>query len=265
MHLWHPHTEQDLLSLLRHCTAPPPRLLGHLRWCLHTPQAHVLVARAQGRAQALATVLHHGDGLQVLRWLRCHPAATDNALHVLLQGLLALRRAAGQVPLVLQALPADACWWQQAGFVEQAALETWEPDPEERFAEAERAEVVPLEAVHSMALLRLHHRATGQQHTQLLLEHSYASRVYATAQGVHGVLLPLLGDGLIVADHPAAGLELQRWLLPAQAHLVVPEGNRAAAAQLEGWGYCVASTSLRLVLGTPPPFRPELIYAWPWP
>lgn len=258
-----PRSTAELVRLAHHFGTLAPVLLGHLRWCHHTPAASIVVVKGAA-GDALATVHVAGGMAKVLRWLLL--PATDVAL---LQ--LALLHAVEQAcaahavdTLVTQCSPAEARWWETEGFVEQVALETWAPDPDEQFAEAERDEVQPLDAAHNLALLHLYRRATGEAEDTLLLEHSYVARFYAEGQRVAGILLPVLGQGLIVAQHPTAGLELQRWLLPVQPRLVVPEGNSAAADQLKRWGYDVVSTSLRMIRGRTPAFRPELVYAWPW-
>lgn len=132
------------------------------------------------------------------------------------------------------------------------------------FLEAQRDEVLLLEPTHTLALLYLDQRATGEDRAPLLLEHHYAAQGYVEQGRLRGGLLPLLGHGLVLADAPAVGLELQRWLLPVQEHIVVPAANEAACAHLQERGYRVQQTMVRMVLGVPPPFRPELVFAWPW-
>ncbi|MBK8614676.1 MAG: hypothetical protein IPN85_14675 [Flavobacteriales bacterium] len=68
----------------------------------------------------------------------------------------------------------------------------------------------------------------------------------------------------MLADNAAVGLELQRWLLPHQQHIVVPEANAAACAHLHERKYMPESAGVRMVRGTLLPYRPESIYAWPW-
>lgn len=112
----------------------------------------------------------------------------------------------------------------------------------------------------------IYRRAIGSYSGNILGFYSdiTTDRTFSDAGRVHGVLLPLLGRGLILAGRPHAGLELQRWLLPVQDRIVVPEGNHDAAHELTHYGYPVVSTDLRMVHGPMPPFDPTLVYAWPW-
>jgi hypothetical protein len=107
-------------------------------------------------------------------------------------------------------------------------------------------------------------RATGESRRSLLLEHRFAAHAYVEGGLVRGGLLPLLGQGLILAQHAQAGRELQRWLAPHQRSIIVPVRNTDACAHLEGAGHFAASAGVRMILGRQPKFRPELVYAWPW-
>ncbi|MBK8340977.1 MAG: hypothetical protein IPK99_13685 [Flavobacteriales bacterium] len=77
---------------------------------------------------------------------------------------------------------------------------------------------------------------------------------------MRGALLPLLGQGLILADAPEVGLELQRWLLPTQHRITVPADNAAANEHLRERGYDPIGSSVRLVHGTRPDFKAELVF-----
>ena len=80
------------------------------------------------------------------------------------------------------------------------------------------------------------------------MENEYLGRVYLDGRHVRGFALPLLGEGLIVADAPMVGLELQRWLFPVQDHLLLPE-NSAAHAHLIEHGYRKEVVGVRMVHG----------------
>lgn len=44
----------------------------------------------------------------------------------------------------------------------------------------------------------------------------------------------------------------------------MPQANEAACAHLHERGYHVRGTSVRMVRGAMPDFRPEMVFAWPW-
>ena len=95
----------------------------------------------------------------------------------------------------------------------------------------------------------------------LLREHAYLGSVHVDGTRVRGYSLPLLGHGLIVADAPEVGLELQRWLLPIQPYLLLPVGHLAAHAHMIARKYTASAAGIRMVRGTRPLYRPEMIYA----
>ena len=71
-----------------------------------------------------------------------------------------------------------------------------------RHQQAHRAEVVPAGPEHWLAICHLDRRATGEDRSTWLREHDYLSRVWLEQGRVRGFLLPLAGEGLIIADHP---------------------------------------------------------------
>ena len=103
----------------------------------------------------------------------------------------------------------------------------------------------------------------GVDREWLLREHAYLGSVYQEGTRVRGFSLPLFGHGLIVADSPEVGLELQRWLLPIQPYLRLPVGHLAAHGHLMARKYTATRAGIRMVRGDRPAFRPTMIYAHP--
>ncbi len=71
------------------------------------------------------------------------------------------------------------------------------------------------------------------------------------------------GEGLIIADAPDVGLELQRWLFPIQQHVLLPAGN-AAHAHLTKQDYTATPVGVRMVRGTVPQVRTAMCFAESW-
>lgn len=105
--------------------------------------------------------------------------------------------------------------------------------------------------------------ATGESRVALLEPHLGTGWVHVDGGGVaDGVFLPSFGAGFVVADSPAAGLELLRFkhaLYDCDA--VVPAANESALQFLRGHGARETSRSPRMVLGDEAPWRPECIFA----
>jgi len=235
-------------------------LLAHVRWCLHTPYATALVLVQADEVRGLATLVRFSTSAQVGRF-HIHPAHQREGLGTRLWQAVVAKHAVQDTPLLLHCDPRTMAFWVRQGGVEQCAFSTYANG---LFQEATRDEVALMQPQHTLALLRLDQRATGEDRRMLLMEHHYAGQAYAEGGQVRGVLLPVLGNGYIVADAPDVGLELQRWLLPTQHRISVPELNTPANEHLLDRDYDVVGTTVRMVWGTAPVFEPQMVFAWPW-
>ena len=95
------------------------------------------------------------------------------------------------------------------------------------------------------------------------MEHIYLCVVYIEGTLVRGYSLSLLGEGLIIADAPDVGLELQRWHFPIQEHVLLPAGNEAHE-HLTKQEYTSTVEGVRMVRGVAPECRMEMCFAWEW-
>lgn len=238
-------------------------LLGRLRWFLHTPYAHAVVAtnvrneedvRGLGGAITLGTT----GWITLLRSTNTDGPHTRTAI---LRTLVAHLENAETTAQCMVAAPGDVPLLEALGFQARQRILRYTGG---RFLQATRDEVDHLEPWHRMAVLRMDRQATGEDRSTLLLEHEYLGRVYAEDNAVRGFTLALLGEGLIIADTSYAGLELQRWHFPIQEHLLLPEGNLSAHAHLTERGYHAQPEGTLMVRGDAPVLHVERIYAWPW-
>lgn len=234
-----------------------PRVLPRLRWLVHTPYARLWHAQLDGRPVGIAAVLRFGPQARIV--LLHHRTAARDARGELIAQLLHDLQAEGIGTISVLAHEAEAPLFHAHAFVAHERVLRCAGG---RFLEATHAEVVPLQPRHRFGVLHLDRRATGMDRHALLTEHEFLGQVYEERGVVRGFALPLLGDGLIVADAPHAGLELQRWLFPTQRHLLLP-ATCPALGHLRECGYACAPAGTRLVLG-PAVARPELLYAEPF-
>lgn len=231
-------------------------LPGRLRWHLHTPYAHVRCAQKSEGIVGLIAGLHFGDHARITL-LRAH---TDVARGALVLAWMEERRAEGCVSFTVTVPRHDVEAWAALGFAAHEPLLRYEGG---RFFEATRNEVLWMEPPHRFGVLHLDRKASGMDRRQLLQEHEYLGRVYMEGSVVRGFALALLGHALIVADTPAIGLELQRWIFPVQDHLLLPEGN-TAHAHLTERGYRAEAIGVRMVHGDAPAPRVEACFAEPF-
>ncbi|HOP44803.1 MAG TPA: hypothetical protein PLA11_14880, partial [Flavobacteriales bacterium] len=77
-----------------------------------------------------------------------------------------------------------------------------------------------------------------------------------------GFLLALAGEGLIIADHPIIGLELQRWQLPVQDHITLPAGQPEVHEHLVKQRYSPTPAFVRMVRGAAIPWQAGMVFGW---
>lgn len=259
--LLHPSDAQllhvaNLLPRVRRAQA-----LGHMRWCARTPYATLQLIEVNHQLVGYCTALRFGTTGRIAHLFADPGLQEDDFRTALAEGISGMLQFLGAPGVHVQCAPEEVPFWEAIGFTVHDRFVQYGGGV---FQEAQRDEVLLMEPAHTLALLHLDGKATGEERTPLLMEHRYAAQGYVEDNRLRGALLPVLGHGYIVADAPEVGLELQRWLLPVQTHLMVPEANAAACAHLHERGYRVQATSVRLVRGAKPDFRPEMVFAWPW-
>jgi GNAT superfamily N-acetyltransferase len=256
-----PLTATDLLHAAYLTAEDADVLLGRFRWHLHSPYAVAFVLEHADELVGVACATAFATSARIGHFF-IHPQhRLQRQGTALAQHLLAYLDTQGLYTQTVQAPASELPFWLGQGFAPQGGFTHYHCG---LHIDASRDEVVLMEPAHTLALLHLDHRATGEERRALLLEHQYIGQAYVEQGRLRGALLPLLGHGLILADAPAVGLELQRWLLPHQQDIIIPEENSAACTHLLERKYTPSSAGLRLVRGPLLPYRPELMFAWPW-
>lgn len=234
-------------------------MAARIRWHLSSPYAVALKsvfgeAMVSGLGMAVA---HQGSGwigdrLMIPRFRG--PELEQQLVRALMDDL----HARGCTTLHVLVEEDAGALFRGLGFREQGAYVRYSGGK----SEAPTLDEVELcEPHHSMGILRLDKLASGEDRRILISEHFYAGRIFVNKGRVQGHYLPLLGEGLIVAENPFAGLELLRWHLPYVTSITLPEANPAAAEFLQDRHYAIDRRLLRMFHGEPLPWRPEMLYA----
>lgn len=254
-----PFTPDDLAAL----DALPPdvraALMARLRWHISTPYALAMKEmNSSGSIMGLATaVAHQGSG-----WLGASMALTPDGPATgngLLDALLNELQVRGCRTVYAIAEAETHAKYARRGFVHECDYLRYAGG---RCAEPPGDEVELCEPRHTLGILHLDRSASGEDRRELVIEHLYFGRIHMEQGRVHGCYLPLLGDGLILADRPEAGEELLRWHLPHVEGVWLPEGNATARAFLEQRGYCVQERRMRMRLGDALAWQPAMLYGW---
>lgn len=231
---------------------------GRLLWHLHTPYALAFVATLNEELAGCVLGICHGQSAW-FQDLAVHGLCTGEGVgKALTMAMLDAMEEAGCTAQMVLSTDEGEGFWERFGFVPQVELMEY---TDIRSTEATEDNVDRLEPEHSMAVLHLDRIATGEDRSTWLREHFYLGQVYLEGARVRGFLLPLLGQGLIVADSPEVGHELQRWLLPVQDLVRLPVGHLQAHAHMVRAQASIRSAGLRMVRGDSPEFRPYMIYA----
>ncbi|HNR55239.1 MAG TPA: hypothetical protein PKJ19_08740 [Flavobacteriales bacterium] len=233
--------------------------LGRLRWHLSTPYATALVAEIFGDVIGVGCGFVQGGvgRITVLGFL----SEADAEVRVrLTDALIDALTAEGSTSIEVVAAPADVDRWQAFGFGTHETILRYTGG---KFLQATRDEVIHHEVEHRLGILHLDRKAFGYDRSTLVMEHIYLCVVYMEGTRIRGFSLSLLGEGLIVADAPDVGLELQRWHFPIQEHILLPDGN-GAHEHLTKQAYRHEVEGIRMVRGTVRPLQVELCFAWAW-
>lgn len=255
-----PYTLQDLDHLAELAPADHEGMLARLRWHLATPYALVLkTVFGEALTTGLAMGTRHAGSGWVGGQLMMPHFAGPGLRGQLLDAVVAHLQAGGCRTVTAMATDAELELYASRGFVHEADYLCHAGGlPDQPTAD----EVVLAGPEHGLGLLHLDRKASGEDRRILLMEHLYAGRLYVEKHMVRGCYLPLLGDGLVLADRPDVGEELLRWHLPYTNAIWLPGSNRTAMDFLAQCGYTVRDSRNRMRLGPPLPWRPELVYGW---
>lgn len=234
-----------------------PRLL----WHLHTPYARMWCVERHEEVVGVGAAVRFGEQVRITVCKLVSGYDKPAIRELLVNTMRDELRHAGCTGFTVTVASEERAAWEALGFTAQEALLHYSGG---RFYEGTSEDVVWFEPRHRLGVLHLDKRASACDRSTLLLEHAYLGRVLQDANRVRGFALATLGDALIIAGDPDAGLELQRWILPTQPYLLIPEGNAHADAHLLERGYTAAVNGLRMVWGEVPSYRAELTYGEPF-
>ena len=234
-----------------------PGLLESVRWHVSTPYALAIGAWTGSELVGILLAVCHASSAH-LSDLYVVPTRMNEGIGTALMEHLATTCASDQLATqVVLAEPDQVGWFQHLGFEAHGEFIRYIGG---RHVQATMQAVVHAEPQHWLAICHLDRKAMGEDRSIWLREHDFLAYVWQEQGRVRGFLLALAGAGLIIADHPIVGLELQRWMLPVQDHITLPAGQPEAHEHLVQQGYRPVPACVRMVRGTPPPWRPELVF-----
>lgn len=113
----------------------------------------------------------------------------------------------------------------------------------------DKGNVVPFQQQYHDALMQFDHRASGEHREMLFNTHLTDTKLFLDEGDVRGFYMPSLGEGLIIASDPHAGIELMKHKWRQNKMFCVPEDNKFSIDFLEQYGYQKIREASRMILG----------------
>jgi len=122
-------------------------------------------------------------------------------------------------------------------------------------------EIFAFQKGHEDALFELDRVVSGEDRKKLLREHLNNTLVYVENNLLKGFYMPTLGDGLIIAESPAAGLALMKLRAASTKKFCVPILNENALNFLSQHGFVEYRQSSRMILGEKVIWHGSMVYS----
>ena len=144
----------------------------------------------------------------------------------------------------------------------------FKPDGEYKFFKTEtggrpdvnQTFILPLEEKHRASVYELDLIASGEDRSSRLIEFFSDGYIYLEGDKVHGFYLPSFSEGLIVASHTNAGLELMKKRIATNNFAVLPAENMPAIDLLLSCGFVEYRKAKRMYLEKKIFWKSEMIY-----
>jgi hypothetical protein len=120
--------------------------------------------------------------------------------------------------------------------------------------------ISPYQSAYKQAIFDLDKPISGEDRSQHLGDFLAESFVYLQNGNLEGFYLPNLGDGLIMANTPEAGVELMKKRFQKFKIASFPQENKVAQEFMESHGYLPVMTHARMHFQKPMPWKPSDLY-----
>lgn len=234
-------------------------LVPRFEYFLASPVCYPLKLVADNKMVAIGTSIMHRN----TAWLACiivHLDYRNKGLGKLItQQLIANIDTKRYETIYLDATDLGYPVYKKLGFeldAEYAHLKT-----DIAFYEGHTSEcVVSFDEKFRSQLYALDQQVSGEGRSVVLDEHIAASKIYLHKASLQGFYMPTLGDGLIVAHTPYAGIELMKCRLQTQKFAILPLDNAIAIDFLEKQHFYPVRIGRRMFLGKKRTWQPQNLY-----
>ncbi len=138
--------------------------------------------------------------------------------------------------------------YKKLGFEVETVYNHYKPVTIPQFTKPS-ASLIDYDPEYKKPVLMLDRLISGERRHLVLLEHIVHTKIFIHQEKLQGFYMPTLGDGLIIATNPLAGLALMECRFKDRQNAAFPENNTSAANFLKDLGYTPFRTSRRMILG----------------
>jgi GNAT superfamily N-acetyltransferase len=149
--------------------------------------------------------------------------------------------------------------YKKLGFITESHYDFYKNINLENLAISEN--ISHYQSAYKQAIFDLDKPISGEYRSQHLEDFLLDSFVYLQNEKVEGFYLQNLGDGLIIANTPEAGVELMKKRFQKFKMASFPQENIAAFDFMKSHGYAPVSTHARMHFQKPMPWKPAGLYS----
>jgi GNAT superfamily N-acetyltransferase len=168
-------------------------------------------------------------------------------------------KSAGHKTILLTATEMGYPVYKKAGFIEQTEYVFFETT--ERFSCTLSDSIVRITKKDKEEVLDLDKLISGEDRQHLLSDYLNDGYIYRRDSQAVGYYLPGLGEGLIIADDPDAGIELIKFRNSFSNKGVLPLSNAAGIEFYRNKGFNEIKRIKRMIYGEEIIWRPEKIFS----
>ncbi|NLW47692.1 MAG: GNAT family N-acetyltransferase [Firmicutes bacterium] len=150
--------------------------------------------------------------------------------------------------------------YQKVGFIEETEYVFFERETPLK-TEYQSDNILRMLPEDQVELLSLDKKISGEDRSALLAEEINNCYFYRENGRILGCYLPGLGEGLIIAENPKAGIELMKFKYSISNKGSLPIDNKEGIAFLKANGFLETKKTKRMIWGKEFSWRPEKIYA----
>lgn len=233
-----------------------PVYINYLRRPYCTPVKVIL----EGKIAGIGTAISWGKTAWLAHVIVAPERRNKGIGSFIVSQLLQILKNSGSETVSLIATEMGYPVYKKAGFTEQTDYVFFEREtPLKNGCQSENILRMPPE--DQAELFALDKKVSGEDRSALLAEEAGNCYLYRENGKTLGFYLPGLGEGLIIAENPAAGIELMKFKYSIAIKGALPAENKEGIGFFKENGFHKGEKAKRMIWGKEFSWHPEQIYA----